>query len=462
MPAKKIACLGAGSLYFPRVLGDLAWREGLSGSEVVLYDLDVEKAQRMAALGRRLASETGTTLTVRAVQTLAEAVDDADFGIASLGGSGAEVTNRVYQSYYHAADMYIPAKYGIHQVVGDTAGPAGMMMGLRAVPAHLAICREMEKRCPNAVLLSHSNPMAVLCRAMNKYTRLTVIGICHGVQATIRHAAEMLQVPAAELQCTWVGTNHYYWILRAVHNGVDRTAELRHRAAELGHKGSDDLAHRLSRLYGYKVGYPGAGHLIEFYAWATRVPSQEDMPYNLAEDAKAHGFDESRPMPLRVEPTPEVREDFFRQYQELLDGVKLPGKSTTEAPGGEDVARMIDDIAQGRREVFIVNVPNQGAIPNLPSHALVEIEGVTDWLGVRGICIGDCPPVLKGILEKRFAWQDLVVDAAVTGDRNLAWQALMLDEMSLAPDDAENMLDELLNASKDLLPAFFDEPIPPA
>ena len=455
MSAKKIVCLGAGSLYFPRAIGDLVVRDGLGGSEIVLYDLDLEKAERMAGMGRRLAEAAGSTFAIRATGELSDAVDGADFALSSIGGSGAEVTNRVYDSYYHAADMYIPARYGIHQVVGDTAGPAGMMMGLRAIRSYLEICREMESRCPNAVLLSHSNPMAVLCRAMNKYSSVKVIGICHGVQATIQQAAEMIGVPAEELQCTWIGTNHYYWILRAAHRGVDVTDKLNQRAADLGQQGSDNLAHRLSRLYGHKVGYPGAGHLIEFYSWATTVPTQEAMPYNLAEDAKGHGFDEATPRPPRAEPGPELRANFFEQYQTLLDNVSPPERGTADSLGGEGVARMIDDIAHGRREVFIVNIPNQGAIPNLPPEAVVEIEGVTDSMGVRGLCVGDCPRVLKAILEKRFVWQEVVVEAAVTGDRNLALQALMLDEMALAPDTAEDMLEELLEASRDLLPQFF-------
>ena len=61
---------------------------------------------------------------------------------------------------------------------------------------------------------------------------------------------------------------------------------------------------------------------------------------------------------------------------------------------------------------------------------------------------------LKGILEKRIAWQELVVDAAVTGNENLALQALLLDEMAILPEKAEQMLTELLIASKEMLPQF--------
>ena len=158
MSAKKIVCLGGGSLYFRRALPDLMLSEDLAGSEIVLYDIDAEKVERMAAMGRRLAERAGTGFTVRASTDKADAVDGADFALSSIGGCGAEVTPNVYSSNYHNADIRIPAKYGICQVIGDTCGPAGMMMALRSIPAYIDLCREMEKRCPGVVLLNHSNP----------------------------------------------------------------------------------------------------------------------------------------------------------------------------------------------------------------------------------------------------------------------------------------------------------------
>jgi len=189
MSSKKIVCLGSGSLYFCRVLADLPLAAGLAGSEVVLYDIDHEKSKRMAAMGTRLAKQAGTGLSVRATAELADAIDGADFVISSIGGSGAEVTENVYGSSFHAADIRIPLKYGICQVIGDTCGPAGMMMAFRSVPAYIHICREIEKRAPRAILLNHSNPMAVLMRAIHKYTEVHAYGICHGVQLGIIAAA---------------------------------------------------------------------------------------------------------------------------------------------------------------------------------------------------------------------------------------------------------------------------------
>ncbi|MCD6362064.1 MAG: hypothetical protein J7M38_14500, partial [Armatimonadetes bacterium] len=281
MPAKKIVCLGGGSLYFRRAVPDLLVTEDLAGSEIVIYDLDQRKSELVAAMGQRLAAEAGTGCTVRAAAELADAVDGADFAVSSIGGSGAEITQRVYQSYYHAADIRIPMKYGIYQVVGDTGGPAGMMMGLRSVPAYLEICREMEKRCPDVILFNHSNPMAVLCRAMVKYTGITTIGVCHGVQGGIRYAGELLDIPPAELDCTWVGTNHYYWFTRVAHRGRDLYDELLARLEEIEPDPARQMARELSLAYRQILVYPQDDHIIEFYPFGAQCRSLDELPYDL-------------------------------------------------------------------------------------------------------------------------------------------------------------------------------------
>ena len=121
---------------------------------------------------------------------------------------------------------------------------------------------------------------------------------------------------------------------------------------------------------------------------------------------------------------------------------------------GEGTARLIADIASGRRGVHILNVPNRGAVPNLPPEALLEVECVTDSSGVRPLYMDNAPPVLEAMLRKRIAWQELVVDAAVKGDRQLALQAMMLDEQAIPPDKSAALLDELLLNSKGMLPQF--------
>jgi len=453
MASKKIVCLGGGSVYFARALPDLLVGKDMAGSEIVFYDIDGEKIEKMRAAVQRLADDAGTGFKVSATLDLARAVDGADFAVSSIGGSGAEVTPDVYSSYYHNCDVYIPAKYGIHQVVADTCGPGGMMMALRAIPAYLHICREMEKLCPNVILLNHSNPMGVLCRAMRKYTAINFIGICHGVQGGICAAAETLGVPPQELECTWIGTNHYYWFIRIVHKGKNVYPELMRRMAEKPARPGREMSTKLSQIYGYQIVYPDDGHIYEFYSLAAQVKNPAVLPYGLEKNEHYQQYNDQKPAPKPVPVTPEIRREFLKRYQAIIEEVKLPERQS-DLITGEGLGTLISAMAHGRRQTAIVNIPNNFLVPNLPATAVIETEAVTDSTGVRGIQVGDAPIYLKGILEKRFAWQELVADAGVKGDRNLALQAILVDEMAIQAEKAEAMLDELLTASRNLLPQF--------
>lgn len=454
MAVKKIACIGGGSLFFTSAIGGLANASGLNGSELVLYDLDHEKSRRMAATGQRLFQEAGVAFRIRATNQLADALDNADYVLASIGGTGVSSAKGVYGSYYHGSDMYIPGKYGIHQVVGDTGGPAAMMMAFRTIPAYYQICKEMERYCPRAIFINHSNPMAVLSKALLKNTGIKVIGLCHGVQIGIRSAAELLDVPVHELECVWIGTNHYYWFTRVSHQGKDVTAELLHRVSESGGGPGTALASKLSQIYGHTIVYRDDNHIFEFYPFATQLDAADMIDrYGFIKSAMHYGYDmKNLTMPVQSDYVMKNEANDYQEYQTILDRTHMsqfkPGEET------ESMAELISAMANGRRSVCIVNVPNNGSIPNLPADAIVEVEAVTDSQGVRNLYMDQAPTHLKGILEKRFAWHDLVADAAVKGDRNLALQALLLDEMAIMPDKAEAMLNELLLASRDLLPQF--------
>jgi alpha-galactosidase len=454
MANRKIVCLGGGGMYFKAIIKNFPVAPALAGSEIVIYDINEERARRMASVGQRLSDEAGAGITFRSTLDVADAVDGADFAVASIGGAGSDASTSVSGSYFHQADLYIPAKYGIHQLIGDTGGPAGMMMGFRSVHAYLQTFREMEKRCPNVIAFNHSNPMSVICRAMLKYTGIKTYGICHGVQGGRAFAAGLLDLPSAELDCVWVGTNHYYWFTRVVHKGRDVYPELRRRMAECEPEKNRALARTLSGIYGHQIVYQSDDHLYEFYSFASSVSGQADLPDNLVESARRHGYDENTPMPEGPNTSPQAMAAFYEFFQKELDDVVLPAELNRD-PDGEGVVPMIDDIISGRRNVYIVNTANNYSIPNLPPEALVEVEAVTDSSGLRVLQMDEAPTVLKGMLEKRFAWQELVADAAVSGDRDLAMQALTLDEMAIWPDRARAMLEELLEASKPLVPQFF-------
>jgi alpha-galactosidase len=455
----KIACLGAGGRYFTRPIGDIALCPDLHGADIALYDIDRDRADLMAGAARRFSGEAGARLNVSVASGLAEAVEGADFVLASIGGAGSPGAHGYYHSPVHVNDCILCARHGVFQIIGDTAGPAAMAAAFRSVSIYLGICREIERRAPRAILLNHANPMAVLCRAMVKHSAVRgVIGICHGVQGGIQHAAEMLGADPADLDAVWIGTNHYYWFLRLDLRGRDMLPELLRIAGQKPPPPGRRMCYDLSRLYGHWIVYPDDSHVVEFYPFLSQVASAERLPYDMA--ASHHGREmmpyflgQKTIEDLRREDQATSRQEMLREYSRELGQVKLPA-SATHPLLGEGTARLMADISRGRRSVHILNVPNQGAVPNLPAEAVLEVECVSDSRGVRPVCMGQAPPALEALLRRRIAWQEAVAEAAVRGDRRLALEAMMLDEGALPPDRATALLEDLLANSKGMLPQF--------
>jgi len=484
MPSKKIVCLGGGSGYFAGALGDLAIRKGLKGSEIVLYDIDIERAKLMARCGMRLSSMAGADFKIYATRDLQEALYGVHFAIGNIGGIGGGGGGFHKTGGVHVKDFLISAKYGIYQVVGDTGGPAAMMAAFRTIPIYLNIFKRLGERCLRVIFVNHANPMAILCRAMNKYAGLKgVIGICHGVQGGVNYIAEILKVPAEELDTIWIGTNHYYWFTEIYHRGKNIYPELRRRMTLCKPPSGYTMHARLSNIFGYQIVYPDDSHIIEFYPYLSQVKDGDHLPYGIPKSH--HGVDVTKMYAAhglagrgkKIKEKSITRRMILKDFNEHLDrSIKDFANRLNEPEYGahphekvdedviasmerkmafvESVGSLIEAIALGRRKVHIVNIPNKGAVPNLPHTAVLEIEGVTDSCGIRGLHMAEAPLALKGQLEKMIAWQELVVDAAVKGDKNLALQALMLDPMAILPEKAEKMLDELLANSKELLPQF--------
>jgi alpha-galactosidase/6-phospho-beta-glucosidase family protein len=217
------------------------------------------------------------------------------------------------------------------------------------------------------------------------------------------------------------------------------------------------MTHKLSQIYGHTIVYPPDDHAFEFYPFTARLSSVDEMPYGFAEEMKeryAH-YEKAASIKVSEEEAKVQREKYLKEFAQNLQNVPLPS-APSDPLTGEGLGTLMEAVSLGRRQVQIVNIANKGAVPNLPDYANVEVEAVTDSCGVRGIYIGDAPTSLKGLLERRIAWQELVADAAVKGDKNLALQALLIDEMAILPEKAELMLDELLSASKSMLPQFKD------
>jgi alpha-galactosidase len=120
----------------------------------------------------------------------------------------------------------------------------------------------------------------------------------------------------------------------------------------------------------------------------------------------------------------------------------------------EQLLDILRSIAYDRRRVFAANLPNEGAVPNLPADAVLELPAAATATGLRPLQILDFPDTLAAIVTRKLAAARLTVEAALTGDRRIFVEALLADGAVTDPQVAVRMADELLAAHRQYLPNF--------
>ena len=426
MRAIKVVIIGAASASFgPGSLRDAIQMKELRGSTLVLVDLNEESLSWVTRLSQRMNEEADAGLVIRSTTDRREALREADFVITSVAVKRDELWKQ---------DWAIPIKHGIRQVLGENGGPGGLSHALRNIPLILEICRDMEELCPDAYLINFSNPESRIVMAVQKYTSIKAVGLCHGVYMGRDRVAGIMGRRGEELDVKAAGVNHLQWLLdiRDKETGADLYPFLRQREAELGET-HDPLTRALFRHFGFWPS-PSDDHVGEYLAYAH-------------EKTGLHGYDFAG--------ADRGREEMWRWVRSLADGERELGDLLTQ-PSGEGAFTIIRAIVQNRNEyVLAVNIVNNGAITNLPPDAIVEVPALVSGFGIQGLTMGELPMGIAALCNMQVAVQRLVVEAAVHGDKQLAMQALLVDPVVDSMEAAENTLDELLDVHRVYLPRFW-------
>jgi alpha-galactosidase len=453
-----ITIIGGGShQWVPRLITDIAQTPPLQNAHIVLDDIDPTRLPRMEAYVTHLAKLLGIPLTVDTTTDQREALTDADFVVVNISTGG-------FKSMAH--DLEIPARYGIHQSVGDTVGPGGIMRGLRNIPVLVGIARDMEDVCPNAWLLNLTNPMTTLCRAVTKETSIRAVGLCHEVTISQFFLSLLLDVSFMELGLTVTGVNHLPIITAIDAAGADGLAQLRRLLSDengdlakpLPFSLSDILdedplpdgrewtkgdlvnLHRVKlELFRRTGALPAAGdrHLVEFFPGFLTEASGQGRRWGVTLTTIAQ------------------REGHEAQYVADLEK-KLATDEIDTMPSGEMVHTVIRCLLTGEMAWLPLNIPNDGQCPDLPPDVVVESMCVVDGDGIRGRDAASAPPLLAEQLRRVSASQELVVEAAVRGDRDLALNAMLADPLAgrIDYDQLQQMTDQMLTATREWIPQF--------
>ncbi len=460
MPVTKIVVIGAGSASFGlNTLATIMRSQALRGSTVGLVDIDRRGLETMSSLGVRMNREWDAQITIESSTERADLLPGADFVILSIEAGPREALWR--------QDWEIPLRYGLRQPYAENGGPGGFAHAARNIPILLGVAQDMERLCPDAWLINFTNPVPRLCLAATRYTRAKTIGLCHQLYMAHFIAFAVLaerwgiQVPPGlgthpdpkatydmgkwiDLACEKVdlkavGLNHFIWIvdIRDKASGEDLYPLFRQRYLTT-RPDFEPLTRKMFEVFGLCPG-PGDSHLCEYLSWGHDPQTKPWETYNL----RLYNW---------------VAGEQRRQERAQLAAAMAAGEQPIDGlrqVRSEGAVELIEAIA-GNTNAYLptVNVPNQGYIPNLPDGIIVEVPAVANGAGIHGLGLDPLPEPIAELCRREAALAGLVVDAAVTGSRELALQALLLDPMISDFDQAEGILNDYLEAYAEWLPQF--------
>ncbi len=431
----KICFLGAGSTVFAKsVLGDCMHVDSLRGSTLVLVDIDPERLADSQVMVDNLNRTLGAKMEVEAylTQEARKGLEGVNYVVNAIQVGGYEPCT--------VTDFEIPKKYGLRQTIADTLGVGGIFRALRTIPVMLEYCRILEEVASEALLLSYTNPMAMLTGALLKGTSVKTVGLCHSVQSCAPGLCEALDLPTDNLQWIIAGINHQGWLLEISRDGEDLYPEIKRRAQLPEYLDKDTVRYEIMKRFGYYV-TESSEHTAEYTPWFIKSKAPELID-------KFH-------IPLDEYPRRCIEQ--IARWKTMREELVTQEKPLQHTRGEEYVSYILDAIETGRPFVFGGNVLNTGLITNLPPQACVEVACLADRNGITPTYVGDLPVQCAALNRTNINVQELTIEAALTQKKDYIYQAALLDPHTAAEltiDETVALCDDLIAAHGDWLPEY--------
>ena len=435
----RITFIGAGSLGFTRgLVRDILTFPVLRDATLVLMDINQERLDFARRACESIIAKGQYPAKVIATMNRREALKGADAVVCTILNGGVEV-------WQH--DILIPKKYGIDTNVGDTRSVSGVFRALRTIPVMVSIAKDMETCCPQAILLNYTNPMAMLCRAMQRESFIKTTGLCHSVQGTASMLASWIGANMKDVTYTCAGINHQAFYLSYAVKGKDAYPRIRKAVTE-NRKiyNAEQVRNEMFLALDYYV-TESSGHNSEYNWWFRKRP-------DLIEKYCTSGTGWN---PGRYAYILDSYRQAAKTWKQKVKAWFKDGAPIKLERGHEYAASIINAWMGGDLYTFNGNVANTGLIDNLPARCCVEVPILVDRRGFNAIHVGPLPPQLAALNNISVAVEEMAVEAALTGDPRLVYQAVCYDPLSaavLSLQEIKKMVQEMLLKNKAYLPRF--------
>ncbi|WP_127530870.1 6-phospho-beta-glucosidase [Paenibacillus kobensis] len=427
----KIAVIGGGSSYTPELVeGFIQHYDQLPVRELWLVDIDagLHKLNIVGALAKRMVERSGLPIAVHLTTDRRRAIEGADFVSTQM---------RVGMLDARGRDETIPLRYGV--IGQETTGPGGMLKALRTIPVLLDICKDIEELAPNAWLLNFTNPAGMVTEAIQRYSNVRSIGLCNAPIGLLKWLSGKYSVPTDRIYAEFVGLNHLHWITRVEVDGEEQIASLLR----------DDDSYSAKNV-------PQQGWNPEFLRTLGALPSYYLKYFYMTDQMLAEQQAALLKDGIRAEVVKRVEDELFQLY---ADPALAEKPKQLELRGGayysEAAVNLMVSLYNGRNDIQTLNVANQGVLDFLPDDACIEVNCVVTKSGPMPLPVKNVPLQAKGLIHAVKTYEQLAIQAAVTGDRGTALQAMAHHPLVPSVNTAVALLDEMLEANRPYLPRFF-------
>jgi len=436
---KKITFIGSGSVTFTRNLArDILTFPAFSDCEIALMDIDPENLELSRLAVEKIISESGDKCKAKVTATTdrKKALKNADGVLCTIECSDDRTT---------ASDVNVPLKYNISVNIGDTRGPSAIFRFMRTLPFMIEIVRDMEKYCPDAILLNYTNPMAMICRALQGISDIKITGLCHSVQGTAGMLADWLGAPKSEISYLCAGINHQAFYLKYNWNGKDAYPMLKKAITESPEiLNAEQVRNDMFLHLGYYV-TESSGHNSEYVAWYRK---RKDLLEKYCTNGTGWNPGHQRKLWTKEKRNENRRAEFKKFISNPVDLKR-----------GEEFASYIFNAVFGDNTIFEFNgnVRNYNLIENLPYGACVEVPVTASKGGLKSAHVGNLPPQLALLCNISSRCEEMAVEGALTGNKEMIYHACYFDPLSssvLSLEEIKNMADEMFAEHEGWLPMF--------
>jgi len=429
----KVSVIGGGSSYTPELInGFLARVESLPVSELWLMDIAPERLEIVGGFAQRMVQARGAPFKVCLTTDQREAVRGASYVITQLRVGGMQARRE---------DEYLGRRHGL--IGQETTGVGGMANALRTIPVILKLAREMQELAPGAMLVNFANPAGLVTEALSRYApQVPAVGVCNAAITTKMNLLEGVEkllgrkIEPQQARLKTLGLNHLSWHRGLVVDGEDLWPQL--LPAYVASLRGEEHPHwdaRLIEVLGMIPNY----YLQYYYYTRRKLAEQEHWP------------------PSRAEAVMNIEASLLKLYAE---------PERTEAPdqlmqrGGAYYSTVATQLINAHYndlgEEHVVNVRHGGAIAGWPEDWVLELPCRVDRRGVHPLPAEPLPPACFGLLSHVKMYELLTVEAAVHGDRDAAFAALLAHPLGPSADRVQAVLDDMLETNRAYLPQFWE------